>query len=115
MFILAMLSLALVPATVCAFPSVYPTGTTIYKPEKTWSGYTVYRSYARKSTVLIDMNGNIVKEWKGIEGFPSKLLPGGYVMGSTGAAAIKMASRMRRILSRWIGMETLSGSGKRLK
>ncbi len=31
----------LIPATLFAMPTVYPTGTTIYKPEKTWSGYTL--------------------------------------------------------------------------
>jgi hypothetical protein len=30
------------------------------------------------------MNGNVVNLWKGLIGFPAKILPGGYVMGSTG-------------------------------
>jgi hypothetical protein len=30
------------------------------------------------------MNGTEVKLWKGLDGFPNKMLPGGYVMGHTG-------------------------------
>ena len=65
-------------------PSVYPMGTTIYDPEKAWSGYTVMPVHG-VGTVLIDMNGNVVKTWKDLQGFPNKLLPGGMVMGSLGA------------------------------
>ncbi len=64
-------------------PSVFPTGTTIYKPEKCWSGYTLM-PIKKVGAVLIDMNGNVVKVWKNFQGFPNKLLPGGYVMGSLG-------------------------------
>jgi len=64
-------------------PSVYPTGTTIYDPEKSWNGYTIY-SARGTGAALIDMNGNVVHLWEGLQGFPNKLLPGGYVMGSLG-------------------------------
>lgn len=74
--------LAAVPATVFALPSVYPTGTTIYKPDKAWSGFTIIP--APEGNTLIDMNGNVVKVWKGVEGFPPKLLPGGQVLGHVG-------------------------------
>ena len=30
------------------------------------------------------MNGNEVRMWEGLQGFPNKMLPGGYVMGSLG-------------------------------
>ncbi|MEE8472652.1 MAG: aryl-sulfate sulfotransferase [Dehalococcoidia bacterium] len=63
--------------------SVYPTGTTIYDPEKCWSGYTIFQANDVGAT-LIDMNGNVVNQWKGLQGFPNKILPGGFVMGSTG-------------------------------
>jgi hypothetical protein len=67
-----------------AYPSVYPTGTTIYKPDKAWNGYTILDPRSPDvGAVLIDMNGNVVKNWKGILGYPNKLLPGGYVMGNT--------------------------------
>jgi len=62
--------------------SIYPTGTTIYDPDKCWNGYTVFSG---AGAVLIDMNGNTVNRWKGVGGAPPKLLPGGHVMGSSRA------------------------------
>ncbi len=64
-------------------PSVFPTGTTIYNPEKAWNGYTLM-PIKKVGAVLIDMNGKVVKVWKNFQGFPNKLLPGGYIMGSLG-------------------------------
>ena len=66
-----------------AYPSVYPTGTTIYYPEECFNGYTVFAP-RDVGAVLVDMNGNVVNLWQGLVGFPAKILPGGYVMGSTG-------------------------------
>jgi hypothetical protein len=34
--------------------------------------------------LLIDMNGREVKLWKGLHGFPNKILPGGFILGHTG-------------------------------
>ncbi len=65
------------------FPSVYPTGTTIYTPEKCWAGYTVFPAHEAGAT-LIDMNGSVVKQFPELQGFPIKVLPGGFFMGSTG-------------------------------
>lgn len=62
-------------------------GTTIYKPGKCWNGYTVFQSRMNgpdPAAVLIDMNGNTVNKWNGLNGFPNKILPGGYILGSTG-------------------------------
>lgn len=68
--------------------SVYPTGTTIYDPEKCWNGYTVFAlaMHGPKDdwVRLIDMNGDVVNHWRHMYAFPPKILPGGYVMGSTG-------------------------------
>ena len=64
------------------YPSVYPTGTTIYYPEHCHSGYTVF-NVPDVGNVLIDMNGEVVKLWK-VDGFPPKVLPGGFVIGSSG-------------------------------
>ena len=64
-------------------PTVFPTGTTIYDPEKAWNGYTLM-PIKKVGAVLIDMNGKVVKVWKNFQGFPNKLLPGGYCMGSLG-------------------------------
>ena len=77
---------AMMPRMGRAFPSVFPHGTTIYKPEKCWSGFTVFGvETAGEGCVLIDMNGNVVKEWKHVSELehPTKILKGGYVMGAT--------------------------------
>jgi len=63
-------------------PTIYPTGTTVYKPEKAWSGFTIYQA-PDIGAMLINMNGKEVHLWKGLRGFPNKILPGGFVMGST--------------------------------
>jgi hypothetical protein len=66
-------------------PTIFPTGTTIFEPQKCWSGYTIFQPREIGAT-LIDMNGNVCNRWRGIKGLPgpNKILPGGYVMGSTG-------------------------------
>ncbi len=71
-------------AVIYARHTVYPTGTTIYKPDKCWNGFTIFSAKVTGESTLIDMNGNVVKLWKGISGFPSRILPGGYVMGYVG-------------------------------
>lgn len=64
-------------------PLIYPTGTTVYEPDKCWNGYTVF-SHPKHGILLIDMNGKPVHIWKGLDGFPAKMLPGGRVMASRG-------------------------------
>src|SRR5690554_2324890 len=64
-------------------PTIYPTGVTLYNPEKAWSGYTLLQA-ADLGALLIDPRGQEVKLWRGLQGFPNKLLPGGQVFGSTG-------------------------------
>ncbi|MDO8568769.1 MAG: aryl-sulfate sulfotransferase [Dehalococcoidales bacterium] len=68
--------------------TIYPTGTTMYEPLKCWNGYTVFQPVMHEpesaGATLLDMNGNVVNQWRGLDGFPNKMLPGGYVMGSTG-------------------------------
>jgi hypothetical protein len=65
------------------YPSVYPTGATIYNPEKCWNGYTIFQA-RELGALLVDMNGTELKLWKGLHGFPNKIFPGGYVLGHTG-------------------------------
>lgn len=73
------------------YPRVYPTGVTRYDPQKAYNGLTVFPS--AKGALLIDMNGNEVQLWAGLSGFPNKILPGGYVLGSTGERNPKYASQ----------------------
>ncbi len=64
-------------------PTIYPTGVTIYEPTKAFGGYTLFQAPGL-GALLIDMNGREVQLWRGLQGFPNKLLPGGQVFGSTG-------------------------------
>ena len=82
-----LLSLLLVLGSACclwAFPSVFPHGTTIYKPDKAYNGYTIY-SVDHVGSFLIDMRGNVVHEWKNVsKDHPVKMMPGGHVFGQAG-------------------------------
>jgi hypothetical protein len=64
---------------------VYPTGTTIYQPDKAWSGYTVLDTPNSQGAVLIDMNGAPVHRWRGVTAVPgpARLLPGGDLIGGS--------------------------------
>jgi len=67
--------------------SVYPTGTTIYDPDRAWNGYTVLSPLGTQAVLIIDMNGNVVKRWDGYNnsaGGPARVLPGGFVMAASG-------------------------------
>jgi len=69
-------------------PSVYPTGTTIYDPDQAWNGFTVLSPLGPQATLVIDMNGNEVKEWDGYNnsaGGPARVFPGGTVIAASGA------------------------------
>lgn len=91
-------------STVLAFPSVYPTGTTIYRPDKAWNGYTIYGNPG--GAVLIDMNGNVVKQWKELGGgaaSPYRILPGGFVMGGRGTRASPYLDGVELVQLDWDG------------
>lgn len=64
-------------------PSVYPTGATLYDPQRAWSGYTLFQA-TEHGAVLVDMNGRVVREWPELHGFPNKILPGGAILGHSG-------------------------------
>ena len=88
--------MALAPSLAFSFPSVYPTGTLIYQPEKAWSGYNLVGPswWGDSSTYLVDMNGNIVKEWKGLMGHSAKMMPGGYITGQYGGLKTAKARQL---------------------
>ena len=67
---------------------IQTTGTTIYNPDKCWSGYTIYTA-REKGALLINMNGEEVKLWEGLHGFPHKIFPGGHVLGHLGERSTK--------------------------
>ena len=70
-----------------AAQSVYPTGTTIYDPNRAWNGYTVLSPLDTQAVIVIDMNGNVVKQWDGYvnsAGGPARIFPNGVVMAANG-------------------------------
>jgi hypothetical protein len=74
-------------AATLAAQTVYPTGTTIFDPSRTWSGYTVLSPLNTQAVIVIDMNGNVVKQWDGFvnsAGGPARVFPGGFVMAANG-------------------------------
>jgi hypothetical protein len=108
--IFLLLVLCMAPGMLFAAPTVFPTGTTIYKPEKCWNGFTVLANAGIKwspgregGTVLIDMNGNLLKEWPGIHFFPAKIFPGGYIMGYQGSDGTGKESSKRLVQLDWNG------------
>ena len=71
-----------------AAQSVYPTGTTIYDPDRAWNGYTVLSPLSTPAVIVIDMNGTVVKRWDDFNnsaGGPARVLPGGVVVAASGA------------------------------
>jgi hypothetical protein len=63
-------------------PSIYPTGTTIYDPQKAYNSYVVFGGSDGK-THLIDMNGNEVHRWERV-GQPSEILDPAITGGKKG-------------------------------
>jgi arylsulfotransferase ASST len=75
-------------ALTAAAQSVYPTGTTIYDPNGAWNGYTVLSPLGTQAVIVIDMNGNVVKQWDGYvnsAGGPARIFPDGVVMAANGS------------------------------
>ena len=64
--------LPILAPTAMANPTIFPTGTTIYDPERAWNGYVLF-SAPTGNTHLIDMDGNEVNRWNR-PGFPAEML-----------------------------------------
>jgi len=77
---IALVLMLVIPVVMTANPTVYPLGTTVYKPEKCWNGFTIL---SVDKGVLIDMNGNLVHLWEGKLHHPNKVYPGGYLLSAT--------------------------------
>lgn len=78
----------LVSAPALSGPSVFPTGTTRYDPDKAFNGFTVLSPLSTPTVVVIDMNGRVVKTWEGVNnsaGGPARILPNGDVISAVGA------------------------------
>jgi hypothetical protein len=83
--LLALMVATLATTELFTAPSVYPTGTTIYRPDKAWSGYTVFDTPGEQGAVLIDMNGTLLRRWTEVAAVPgpARLLPGGDLIGGS--------------------------------
>ncbi len=92
------LLVAVASMVVIAYPSVFPTGTTIYKPDQAYSSYILISDHNDKGNHssaavraegqvpddvrLVDMNGNVVHSWAVAPNFNkrSRLLPSGNLL-----------------------------------
>lgn len=65
-----------------SWPSVYPKGVTIYKPEKAYPGYNIFTATEDGPIKLIDMQGNLVHTWTTgpLNCYLVKPLPNGDIM-----------------------------------
>ena len=80
--------LAAASAILLAGPSIFPTGTTTYRPDRAWNGFSVLSPLGTPAVIVIDMNGKIVKQWEGYNnsaGGPARVFPGGVVVAAAGA------------------------------
>src|SRR5262245_25717910 len=105
---LGTIAAGLIQIALSGAPSVYPTGTTIYHPDQTWNGYTVFITPGSEGVVVIDMNGRTVKQWTGLSGAaggPARILPGGSVIAGTGGGEPHQESPALVQLD-WSGKET---------
>lgn len=82
------LCLALAGTAVRAEPSIYPTGTTRYDPQKAYNVYVLF-SGADDKTHLIDMDGNEVHRWD-YDGFPSGMLDPKLTGGQRGHVIVQL-------------------------
>ena len=67
--------------------TVYPRGTTIYKPAKCLGGYTLFPYGVNEGpgAVLVDMNGRIAHQWSTDAGASrARLLPNGHLLALVG-------------------------------
>jgi len=62
-FVAALMGAGALASPICAEPSVYPTGTTIYDPAKAYNTFVLFAGGDNISR-LVDLNGKVVHEWK---------------------------------------------------
>lgn len=84
----AALAVSLAATTAQALPSSFPTGTTVYDPERAYSGFVLFPGGDRK-THLIDMNGNQVHSWD-YESFPPIPLSADQADGEKGHLLVQL-------------------------
>src|SRR5690242_6557532 len=78
--VLALFSLT--SALILKGPRIFPTGVTVYKPEKAFNSFILFSARDGK-THLIDMNGNDVHQWSYV-GQPAEFLDPAVTKGELG-------------------------------
>jgi hypothetical protein len=63
-FVVGMISLTTAQGILCRSVLDWPTGVTVYKPEKCYSGFTLFTPYRSGAIFMIDMSGRVVHTWK---------------------------------------------------
>lgn len=88
--VVAGIAAVLVASSPQANPSIFPTGTTIYDPQKAYSSFVVFAAPDGK-THLIDMDGNEVHRWNKA-GFPSAILDPAIAGGKKGELVVQLSN-----------------------
>jgi hypothetical protein len=86
---MALLLTAVLTGSALANPSVYPTGVTVYDPQKAYNTFVVFGSPDGK-THLIDMDGHEVHRWEKW-GFPSEILDPAITGGKKGELLVQLS------------------------
>jgi len=86
--ILVCLVAVLTTVAALANPTVIPTGTTLYNPQKSYNMYVLFGAPDGKSH-LIDMNGNEVRRWEK-SGFPTEMLDPAIMDGNKGHILVQL-------------------------
>ncbi len=73
-----------------ASPSVFPTGVTRYDPSKAYNDFVLFTG-ADKVTRLIDLDGNVVREWN-YAGFPSYFIDPALAGGQRGHILVTLST-----------------------
>lgn len=73
-----------------AEPSVYPTGTTIYDPARTYNSYVLFAG-GDDVTRLVDLTGKVVREWN-YTGLPAAFIDPALVGGARGRIFVTLES-----------------------
>lgn len=93
-FTLLALTGLLFGAAAQAAPSVYPTGVTRYDPAKAWNGYVIFSS-PDQQTRLVDMNGNLIRQWP-YRGFPAAVIDPAVNGGRRGDVLLQTGEREKK-------------------
>jgi len=80
--------LVILSAFVMKGPRTFPTGVTVYKPEKAYNSFTLFSARDGK-THLIDMNGSDVHQWSYV-GQPAEFLDPAVVNGKLGHVILQL-------------------------